>query len=162
MKTFKSKRKKLSAIWRIENRLILVIVMELFGPTRGENYKKLSFHNHDIPKSKPSIWEASSLAPGKFNIKSFFWMKSNFREFAILCLVATDKTVASGIRRCSHANLAISTHSQGNTLVLVISIIADFLVSLLDQIFMHFRLFVCQRRHNFHGRVVPLECYQQP
>ena len=89
-------------------------------------------------------------------------MKSNFREFAILCLVATDKTVASGIRRCPHANLAISTHSQGNTLVLVISIIADFLISLLDQLFMHFRLFVCQRRHNFHGRVVPLECYQQP
>ena len=43
MKTFKSKRKKLSAIWRIENRLILVIVMELFGPTRGENYKSSLF-----------------------------------------------------------------------------------------------------------------------
>ena len=43
MKTSKSNRKKLSAVWRIENRLIPVIVMELFGPTRGENYKSSLF-----------------------------------------------------------------------------------------------------------------------
>ena len=42
MKTSKSK-KKLIAIWRIENILILAIVMELFGPTRGENYKSSLF-----------------------------------------------------------------------------------------------------------------------
>ena len=43
--------------------------------------------------------------------KSTFWPQ---QDIAILCLVTSDKTVASGISYCPPSNLAISSLSQGD------------------------------------------------
>ena len=50
--------KKLSALWRKENRFTPVTVMEIFGPTRGENYKGslftiMTFQKVSLPFERP-------------------------------------------------------------------------------------------------------------
>ena len=51
-------KKKLIVLWRKENRFTPVIVMELFGPTRGENYKSslftiMTFQKVSLPFERP-------------------------------------------------------------------------------------------------------------